>query len=56
MVLGADNKKFKSRSGDTVRLVELLDEARERAYFSIKERRCAPSRALSCKSFVFACV
>ena len=26
MVLGTDNKKLKSRSGDTIRLRELLDE------------------------------
>jgi hypothetical protein len=26
VVLGEDRKKFKTRSGDTVRLVELLDE------------------------------
>ena len=26
VVLGEDKKKFKTRSGDTVRLVELLDE------------------------------
>jgi arginyl-tRNA synthetase len=30
-VLGADKKMFKTRAGDTVRLVELLDEAVERA-------------------------
>ncbi|MFO0131416.1 MAG: arginine--tRNA ligase [bacterium] len=27
LVLGADGKKFKTRSGDTVKLMELLDEA-----------------------------
>lgn len=27
VVLGKDGKKFKTRSGDTVRLVDLLDEA-----------------------------
>lgn len=26
VVLGEDKRKFKTRSGDTVRLVELLDE------------------------------
>ena len=28
VVLGEDKKKFKTRSGDTVRLVDLLDEGR----------------------------
>ena len=31
MMLGTDGKPFKTRSGDTVKLVELLDEAVERA-------------------------
>lgn len=31
VVLGEDKKKFKSRSGDTVRLVDLLDEGLRRA-------------------------
>lgn len=39
LVLGEDNKKFRSRSGDTVRLVELLDEAKVRCVATIKERR-----------------
>jgi arginyl-tRNA synthetase len=29
--LGEDKKKFKTRSGDTVRLVELLDEGLKRS-------------------------
>jgi arginyl-tRNA synthetase len=28
VVLGEDKKKFKTRSGDTVRLVDLLDEGK----------------------------
>ncbi len=39
LVLGEDGKKFRSRSGDVVRLVELLDEAKERCTSTIKERR-----------------
>ncbi len=39
LVLGEDGKKFKTRSGDVVRLVELLDEAKSRCYESIKTRR-----------------
>ena len=31
VVLGEDKKKFKTRKGDTVRLVELLDEGLQRA-------------------------
>jgi len=38
MMLGSDGKPFKTRSGDTVKLVELLDEAVERAGKLIAER------------------
>lgn len=38
-VLGEDGKKFRTRAGDTVRLVELLDEAKQRAAGTIRERR-----------------
>ena len=31
LVLGEDRKKFKTRSGDTVRLTDLLDEGLRRA-------------------------
>lgn len=31
LVRGADGKKIKTRSGDSVKLLELLDEARDRA-------------------------
>ncbi|HEY8666105.1 MAG TPA: arginine--tRNA ligase [Tepidisphaeraceae bacterium] len=37
-MLGADNKPFKTRSGDTVKLKELLDEAEERAYALVSEK------------------
>lgn len=39
LVLGEDGKKFKTRSGDVVRLVELLDEAKLRCRDTIKARR-----------------
>eukprot|EP00877_Chromochloris_zofingiensis_P000176 jgi/Chrzof1/10159/Cz04g31050.t1 len=39
LVLGEDGKKFKTRSGDVVRLVELLDEAKQRCTDTIRERR-----------------
>mmetsp|Transcript_9998 Transcript_9998/g.18285 ORF Transcript_9998/g.18285 Transcript_9998/m.18285 type:complete len:861 (+) Transcript_9998:74-2656(+) len=37
-VQGEDGKRFKTRSGDTVRLVDLLDEAVARMESSLKER------------------
>jgi arginyl-tRNA synthetase len=37
-VLGADGKPFKTREGETVRLVDLLDEAIERAAVVVRER------------------
>src|SRR4029434_1107102 len=37
-ILGADGKPFKTRSGDTVKLVDLLDEAEERALKIINEK------------------
>mmetsp|Transcript_61020 Transcript_61020/g.90490 ORF Transcript_61020/g.90490 Transcript_61020/m.90490 type:complete len:855 (+) Transcript_61020:130-2694(+) len=37
-VQGEDGKRFKTRSGDTVRLVDLLDEAVNRMEISLKER------------------
>lgn len=39
VVLGEDGKKFKTRSGDTVRLVDLLDEARDRCKKELLERQ-----------------
>jgi arginyl-tRNA synthetase len=44
LVLGSDGKKFKTRSGETVRLYELLDEAMIRAKASIFEKRQAESK------------
>src|SRR5205807_2815778 len=37
-VLGADKKMFKTRAGETVRLVDLLDEAVERAAAVVAEK------------------
>eukprot|EP00195_Chlamydomonas_chlamydogama_P013083 CAMPEP_0202901536 /NCGR_PEP_ID=MMETSP1392-20130828/14309_1 /ASSEMBLY_ACC=CAM_ASM_000868 /TAXON_ID=225041 /ORGANISM="Chlamydomonas chlamydogama, Strain SAG 11-48b" /LENGTH=593 /DNA_ID=CAMNT_0049588109 /DNA_START=305 /DNA_END=2086 /DNA_ORIENTATION=+ len=39
LVLGDDGKRFRTRSGDLVRLVELLDEAKRRCYETIKGRK-----------------
>lgn len=38
-ILGEDGKPFKTRSGDTVKLSELLDEAQERALGVVREKR-----------------
>lgn len=38
LVQGSDGKKFKTRSGDTVKLTDLLDEARDRAIAEIEKR------------------
>ncbi|KAJ8968963.1 hypothetical protein NQ317_018327 [Molorchus minor] len=38
VVLGEDKKKFKTRSGDTVRLLDLLDEGLRRALDKLKEK------------------
>ncbi len=50
-VLGADKKIFKTRAGDTVRLVALLDEAEERASAELSKRNpdgdAAKRRALA---------
>ena len=38
VVLGEDKKKFKTRSGDTVRLVDLLDEGLKRSWDKLIEK------------------
>jgi arginyl-tRNA synthetase len=37
-ILGADGKPFKTRSGETVKLADLLDEAEERAFKIVSEK------------------
>ncbi|WP_410500243.1 arginine--tRNA ligase [Chitinibacter sp. S2-10] len=37
-MMGEDGKPFKTRSGDTVKLVELLDEAVDRAYMLVSQK------------------
>jgi arginyl-tRNA synthetase len=37
-MLGTDGKPFKTRSGDVVKLIELLDEAESRAYAIVSEK------------------
>jgi arginyl-tRNA synthetase len=43
-ILGEDGKPFKTRSGETVRLADLLDEAEERAFKLITEKWPEPER------------
>mmetsp|Transcript_17153 Transcript_17153/g.14097 ORF Transcript_17153/g.14097 Transcript_17153/m.14097 type:complete len:95 (-) Transcript_17153:444-728(-) len=38
MLLGSDGKKIKSRSGETIKLRELLDEAGQKAKEKLEER------------------
>jgi arginyl-tRNA synthetase len=38
LVMGDDGKRFRTRSSDTVRLADLLDEARERCLAQMRER------------------
>jgi arginyl-tRNA synthetase len=44
-VLGSDRKMFKSRAGETVKLIELIDEAVERATASVREKNPEMSEA-----------
>ncbi len=44
-ILGDDGKPFKTRSGDTVKLGDLLDEAVERAYKTVSEKSAELSEA-----------
>ncbi len=44
LVQGEDGKKLKTRSGETIRLVDLLDEAIQRAREDLKERLNTESR------------
>lgn len=37
-ILGEDGKPFKTRSGETVKLADLLDEAEERAFAAVSEK------------------
>ncbi|XP_068223557.1 arginine--tRNA ligase, cytoplasmic-like isoform X1 [Palaemon carinicauda] len=52
VVLGEDKKKFKTRSGDTVRLVDLLDEGCQRSEEKLKEKE--RDKVLSSEEFLKA--
>eukprot|EP00095_Tigriopus_kingsejongensis_P010442 maker-scaffold294_size218657-snap-gene-1.25 protein:Tk10442 transcript:maker-scaffold294_size218657-snap-gene-1.25-mRNA-1 annotation:"arginyl-trna synthetase" len=61
VVLGEDKKKFKTRSGDTVRLVDLLDEGLKRAKDKLleKEREKVLSEAemdAAQKAIAYGCI
>ncbi len=42
-ILGEDGKPFKTRSGETIRLADLLDEAEDRSFAQVSERNPALS-------------
>ncbi|MEA3210656.1 MAG: arginyl-tRNA synthetase [Chthoniobacter sp.] len=44
-ILGEDGKPFKTRSGDTIKLTDLLDEAEERAFKLVSEKSPGSSEA-----------
>ena len=44
LVLGEDGKKFKTRSGETVKLISLLEEAMSRARADLETRLAAEER------------
>lgn len=45
-ILGEDGKPFKTRSGETVKLADLLDEAEERAFKVVSEKNADLSEAV----------
>ncbi|KAM6985842.1 arginine--tRNA ligase, cytoplasmic [Aplochiton taeniatus] len=61
VVLGEDKKKFKTRSGDTVRLMDLLDEGLKRSMDKLKDKErdkiLSPEELLLAQSSVaFGCI
>lgn len=56
VICGSDGKRFKSRSGDTVRLVDLLDASVTRMEASLRERKQAEKTDLSDKDIRAAAV
>ena len=62
VMLGEDNKPFKTRSGGTVKLAELLEEAAERAFVLVSEKnpelaeetRCEIARAVGVGAVKYA--
>ncbi len=61
VVLGEDKKKFKTRSGDTIRLRDLLNEGMKRASEKLKEKErdkvlTADEFAAAQKSIAYGCI
>ncbi|XP_053297160.1 arginine--tRNA ligase, cytoplasmic [Pleuronectes platessa] len=61
VVLGEDKKKFKTRSGDTVRLMDLLDEGLKRSMDKLKDKErdkvLTPEELLKAqRSVAFGCI
>lgn len=61
VVLGEDGKKFKTRSGDTVKLSELLDEGLKRSYDKLMEKErdkvLTPEELIAAqRSVAFGCI
>ncbi|XP_077597016.1 arginine--tRNA ligase, cytoplasmic [Stigmatopora nigra] len=61
VVLGEDKKKFKTRSGDTVRLMDLLDEGLKRSMDKLKEKErdkvlTAEELTKAQRSVAFGCI
>lgn len=61
VVLGEDKKKFKTRSGDTVRLMDLLDEGLKRSMDKLRDKErdkvlSAEELLLAQRSVAFGCI
>ncbi|VDN12285.1 unnamed protein product [Dibothriocephalus latus] len=61
LVLGEDRKKFKTRSGSTVKLVDLLNEGVERSLAKLKEKRrdkelTPKEQRLAAEAVAFGCI
>ncbi len=58
MVCGDDGKKFKTRSGDVVKLIDLLNTARDRMGDSLRQRATESKThtSLQVNKSVFMCV
>ncbi|TKR68108.1 hypothetical protein L596_024141 [Steinernema carpocapsae] len=57
LVLGEDKKKFKTRSGDTVKLSDLLDEGVKRAAEKIAERDMTEEeRKVASEAVAYSCI
>mmetsp|Transcript_7554 Transcript_7554/g.12697 ORF Transcript_7554/g.12697 Transcript_7554/m.12697 type:complete len:793 (+) Transcript_7554:89-2467(+) len=54
VVCGEDGKRFKTRSGDTVRLIDLLDAAKDRMSQSLRQRKEEGKTGLSDEEIVSA--